>query len=60
MAAVARRVTYTKGVDGLWRVKVQSTGWRTMFASQIGTDDRRTLERLVRRKWPDAEVVVVE
>lgn len=60
MPAEARRVSFIKGDDGLWRIKVQSTGWRTMFASHIGTDDRATLERLAKRKWPNAERVIVE
>lgn len=59
MAPEARRVTIFKdAVDGLWRMKVQSTGWRTMFASKIGTENRATLERLAKRKWPEAEVVI--
>lgn len=58
MAPEARRVTIAKADDGLWHMKVQSTGWRVMFDSKIGTDDSAVLVRLAQRKWPEAELVI--
>lgn len=60
MPPVAKRVTITRGEDGLWRMKVQSTAWRVMFASEAGVEDRQRLQRLAKRKYPGVEVVIVE
>lgn len=54
----ARRVTLREDDQGLWRYKVQGWNWRTLESSGIGAP-RKTVDRIVRREWPDAEVVVV-
>lgn len=54
----ARRVTLREVEHGLWRYKVQGWNWRTIDSSGIGAQ-RRVVDRIIRREWPEAEVVVI-
>lgn len=55
----ARRVTIYQGPDDdLWRYRVQGGNWRTIESSSIGADRAKTIERMMRRKHPDAEFVI--
>lgn len=54
----ARRVTMYEDVDGLWRYKAQGGNWRTLTESRVGVP-RSTVLRIIRRDYPDAEVVIV-
>lgn len=53
----ARRVTIFEGPDGLWRYKAQGWNWRTLHETTIGAP-RSTVNRIVKREYPDAELIV--